>query len=111
MHKKDKFPSTICFSCESNLEMLIEFKNTCIQSANDKGSTVRQCLDIKIDGDSSDDFNWKEECRASGLMSDDDDVDNERQPSNPEEKRPINVDEASPCGKKDMELVILLIFN
>ncbi|XP_077297200.1 uncharacterized protein LOC143918944 isoform X2 [Arctopsyche grandis] len=102
--KEDGLPHTICFSCESNLEMLIEFKNTCKQSVTDKGLTVRRCLDIAIDVDSLDDLDWEDECRAIGLISDDDDMDNEKQTSNPEEINPISIDEASLCPKQDVEV-------
>ncbi|XP_077297747.1 uncharacterized protein LOC143919346 isoform X2 [Arctopsyche grandis] len=102
--KEDGLPHTICYSCESNLEMLIEFKNTCKRSITHKGSTARRFLDIAIDEDSLDDLDWEGECRASGLISDDDDVDSEKPTSNPEKMNPISIDEASLCPKQDVEM-------
>ncbi|XP_077283724.1 uncharacterized protein LOC143909556 [Arctopsyche grandis] len=59
VRKDDNLPNFICRSCESKLEMLINFKNICIH--NNETRKLTKCLVIKSEEVILDDLMWENE--------------------------------------------------
>ncbi|XP_077292630.1 uncharacterized protein LOC143915741 [Arctopsyche grandis] len=60
-NKDDMLPDTICFLCKNNLELLSNFKNTCIKSEETQKQKLAEILNIKTEEIILDDLIWEDE--------------------------------------------------
>lgn len=60
VEKDDGLPESICLSCESNLEVLNDFKKSCFQNDETVRQRLIKCVRIKVEEVLLDDLDWKD---------------------------------------------------
>ncbi|XP_077283870.1 uncharacterized protein LOC143909658 [Arctopsyche grandis] len=67
--KYDLLPHTICLLCTTNLELLRDFRNICIQSEKTQKLRLAESLDIKIEEILLDDLIWQDDIGINSISN------------------------------------------